>query len=114
MAIQFATAKTFNDMPKRRREEDAEPKRPKKKAPKDDAVPLKALVAKPVPHVPAADIDFPRGGGSSFTPLETKAIRAEALQELKDEQIFKVRCVAQYLTVELPEIRLYRMQASRS
>jgi hypothetical protein len=83
--------KTFNDMPKRRREEDAEPKPPKKKTQKDDVVPLKVLVAKPAPSAPAADIDFPRGGGSSFTPLETKAIRAEAFQELKDEQIFKVR-----------------------
>lgn len=41
--------------------------------------------------VPAPDeIDFPRGGGSSFTPLEQKAIRAEAIKEA-DEEIFKVR-----------------------
>jgi len=76
-------------MHKRQREEDAESKRPKKKVQRSDAVPLKAFVPKPA--APAAEIDFPRGGGSSFTPLETKAIRAEALQELKDEQIFNVR-----------------------
>jgi len=27
------------------------------------------------------EVDFPRGGGSSFTPIEVKAIQAEALQE---------------------------------
>ena len=79
-------------MPKRQREEGAESKHPKKKAQKSDAVPLKAFIRKPfVPSsAPAAEIDFPRGGGSSFTPLEKQAIRAEALQELKDEQIFGV------------------------
>lgn len=83
---------------KRPRDQKDEPKpdskRPKK-APKPTpaaAVPLKALTAtRPAPPPPAAEIDFPRGGGSSFTPLESKAIRKEALQELKDEQIFKVR-----------------------
>ena len=37
----------------------------------------------------AEEIDFPRGGGSSFTPIEVKAIRAEALQEA-DEELFEV------------------------
>lgn len=36
------------------------------------------------------EIDFPRGGGSSFTPLEQKAIRAEAIKEA-NEEIFRVR-----------------------
>ena len=36
------------------------------------------------------DTDFPRGGGTSFTPLEVKAIRAEAAQEA-DQELFKVR-----------------------
>jgi rRNA biogenesis protein RRP5 len=40
----------------------------------------------------AEDIDFPRGGGTSFTPLEVKAIRAEGLKEAEDE-LFKVRLV---------------------
>lgn len=35
------------------------------------------------------EVDFPRGGGSSFTPLELKAIRAEAVKEANNE-IFKV------------------------
>lgn len=35
------------------------------------------------------EVDFPRGGGTSFTPLEVKAIRAEAVQEANVE-LFKV------------------------
>jgi hypothetical protein len=35
------------------------------------------------------EVDFPRGGGTSFTPLEVKAIRAEAVQEANAE-LFKV------------------------
>ncbi|KAK0466399.1 uncharacterized protein EV420DRAFT_1617656 [Desarmillaria tabescens] len=36
----------------------------------------------------ADDIDFPRGGGTSYTPLEVKTIRAEALKEA-DRELFK-------------------------
>ncbi|KXN86783.1 rRNA biogenesis protein RRP5 [Leucoagaricus sp. SymC.cos] len=36
----------------------------------------------------AEEVDFPRGGGTSFTPLEVKAIRAEAVKEA-DEALFK-------------------------
>ncbi|KAJ7071209.1 hypothetical protein C8F01DRAFT_1109545 [Mycena amicta] len=36
----------------------------------------------------ADDVDFPRGGGTSFTPLEVKAIRAEAVKEA-NAQLFK-------------------------
>ncbi|KAH9937237.1 U3 snoRNP-associated protein Rrp5 [Fomitopsis serialis] len=36
-------------------------------------------------RINAEEVDFPRGGGTSFTPLEVKAIRAEAAQEAKDE-----------------------------
>ncbi len=44
----------------------------------------------PVTSVLSKDeVDFPRGGGSSFTPVEYKQIRAEAIKELKDE-VFKV------------------------
>ena len=51
----------------------------------------KAKTVAPPPAISAPDeIDFPRGGGSSFTPLEQKAIRAEAIKEA-DEEIFKVR-----------------------
>ena len=35
------------------------------------------------------DVDFPRGGGTTFTPVEVKAIRAEAAKEAEDE-IFQV------------------------
>ena len=36
------------------------------------------------------EVDFPRGGGTSFTPLEVKAIRAEAVKEANAE-LFEVR-----------------------
>jgi rRNA biogenesis protein RRP5 len=37
----------------------------------------------------AEEVDFPRGGGTSFTPIEVKAIRTEALQEANGE-LFEV------------------------
>lgn len=40
--------------------------------------------------LPAEEIDFPRGGGTSFTPLEVKTIRAEAVKEANVE-LFEVR-----------------------
>lgn len=39
------------------------------------------------------EVDFPRGGGTSFTPVEYKSIRAQAIQELKEEEVFKVNNV---------------------
>ncbi|KAG6832513.1 hypothetical protein H0H92_000142 [Tricholoma furcatifolium] len=33
----------------------------------------------------AEEVDFPRGGGTSFTPLEVKNIRAEAVKEANEE-----------------------------
>lgn len=57
------------------------------------------------PSVPASnlvqdEVDFPRGGGTSFTPLEVKAIRAEAVKEA-NEELFNVRilCVHYYLII---------------
>lgn len=38
---------------------------------------------------PNDEVDFPRGGGTSFTPAEVKTIRAEAQREAH-EDIFKV------------------------
>jgi len=35
------------------------------------------------------EVDFPRGGGTSFTPLEVKTFRAEAVKEANAE-LFKV------------------------
>jgi rRNA biogenesis protein RRP5 len=37
----------------------------------------------------AEEVDFPRGGGTSFTPLEVKTIRAEAVKEA-NEELFEV------------------------
>lgn len=36
-------------------------------------------------NLTADEVDFPRGGGTSFTPLEVKTIRAEAMKEANDE-----------------------------
>jgi len=41
------------------------------------------------PSGPSDEVDFPRGGGTSFTPAEVKTIRAEAQREA-NEEIFKV------------------------
>ena len=41
------------------------------------------------PSGPSDEVDFPRGGGTSFTPAEVKTIRAEAQREAT-EAIFKV------------------------
>lgn len=35
------------------------------------------------------EVDFPRGGGTSFTPLEVKSIQAEAVKEA-NEELFEV------------------------
>ncbi|KAJ7596847.1 hypothetical protein C8J56DRAFT_918480 [Mycena floridula] len=37
------------------------------------------------PSVLTEEVDFPRGGGTSFTPLEVKSIRAEGLKEANEE-----------------------------
>jgi hypothetical protein len=44
----------------------------------------------PVTNLVQEEVDFPRGGGTSFTPLEVKAIRAEAVKEA-NEELFHVR-----------------------
>jgi rRNA biogenesis protein RRP5 len=43
----------------------------------------------PPSNLTTEEVDFPRGGGTSFTPIEVKAIRAEALQEA-DSELFEV------------------------
>jgi rRNA biogenesis protein RRP5 len=40
-------------------------------------------------NVVPGEIDFPRGGGTTLTPQEVKAIRVEAMTEADD--LFKVR-----------------------
>jgi len=46
----------------------------------------------------AEEVDFPRGGGTSFTPLEVKTIRAEAVKEA-NEELFEVRLLT-YRTMQ--------------
>jgi rRNA biogenesis protein RRP5 len=60
-----------------------------------------AKVEKPAPV--AEDVDFPRGGGTSFTPLEVKTIRAEAVKEA-DEALFKVRNQIEFSGSELENL----------
>jgi rRNA biogenesis protein RRP5 len=68
---------------KKREREDVEPaKKPKKTKFADDDT--KTL--KPAPE----ELDFPRGGGSTFTPLEYKKIRTEAFKEADAEVVFEV------------------------
>ena len=45
--------------------------------------------------LPLEELDFPRGGGTSFTPVEVKAIRAEAVKEA-NEELFKVCRIIRY------------------
>lgn len=44
----------------------------------------------PVSSLVSDDIDFPRGGGTTLTPLEVKTLRAEAAKEV-DKELFAVR-----------------------
>lgn len=82
---------------KRSLEDAASPKAKKYKLAADGSTAKKEKRAKskgdkPLEHVLNAapeEIDFPRGGGTTFTAQEVKAIRAEAIQEADD--LFKVR-----------------------
>lgn len=51
----------------------------------------------PPSKLQAEEVDFPRGGGTSFTPLEVKAIRAEAVKEANAE-IFTVGSLISFST----------------
>ena len=44
------------------------------------------------PDDKANEVDFPRGGGSNFTPLEHKIIENEAISEVNDE-LFKAKSI---------------------
>jgi rRNA biogenesis protein RRP5 len=39
----------------------------------------------PVSALTLEEVDFPRGGGTSLTPLEVKTIQAEAYREVNEE-----------------------------
>ncbi|KAH9898165.1 U3 snoRNP-associated protein Rrp5 [Cubamyces lactineus] len=66
---------------------------PKAKKTKTDTPSKKSVEKAPKPAQPvstliADEIDFPRGGGTSLTPLEVKALRAEAVKEA-DKELFE-------------------------
>ena len=72
---------------KKRGREEAEPvKKPKKiKFTNDETKPTSKLAPE--------EFDFPRGGGSAFTPLEYKKLRSEAFKEADAELVFEVSLV---------------------
>ena len=47
----------------------------------------------PRSNLTSDEVDFPRGGGTSFTPIEVKAIHAEALQEANGELFEVCPCI---------------------
>lgn len=58
----------------------------------------------------AEDVDFPRGGGTSFTPLEVKAFRAEAVKEANAELftvslLLQVQFLYQPLTLKEDDVK---------
>lgn len=55
----------------------------------DQDKPKAERLPQPVSNLVSEEVDFPRGGGTSFTPLEVKAFRAEAIKEANDE-LFEV------------------------
>jgi rRNA biogenesis protein RRP5 len=76
-------------------------KRDKKKAKEKVDKPLQTSNLVP------EEIDFPRGGGTTYTPQQVNAIRAEAIKEA--DELFKVRmhwnylCAIPHATVALKE-----------
>ncbi|KAJ4002507.1 hypothetical protein F5050DRAFT_1802449 [Lentinula boryana] len=55
-------------------------KRSKTSRQAEDTQPIPAIS-----NLTADEVDFPRGGGTSFTPLEVKTIRAEAMKDANEE-----------------------------
>lgn len=49
------------------------------------------------------DVDFPRGGGTTFTPLEVKTIRAEAVKEANAE-LFEVGALMVYVLATIKTV----------
>ncbi|KIM88562.1 hypothetical protein PILCRDRAFT_813517 [Piloderma croceum F 1598] len=77
-------------MPKRVLDEGSSTHRAKKVklADKDKNSKAKEQLIEAPSKLTTEEVDFPRGGGSSFTPIEVKAIRAEALREA-DSELFE-------------------------
>jgi rRNA biogenesis protein RRP5 len=55
---------------------------------------------KPLQTVVSGEVDFPRGGGTSFTPLEVKTIRAEGVKEANEELFDVIVLIQKYSTLE--------------
>lgn len=95
---------------KRTQECDDTQKRKKAKLSKE----VGAENAAPVTSVLSKDeVDFPRGGGTTFSAIEYKQIRTEALKEMKDD-VFKVGLLCfQVGDVSLTSILLRRLGRRR-
>jgi len=79
--------------------EDASSTRKVKKL-KTDSDKKKSKSQTATPSALPEEVDFPRGGGTSFTPLEVKAIQAEAVKEA-NEELIKVRQIVNFSPVLL-------------
>ena len=64
---------------------------PRKKKAKLSNVRHQENESAPVATVLPGEVDFPRGGGSAFTPAEYKSIRNEAFREADEELDVRVR-----------------------
>ena len=79
---------------------------PKAKKSKTEGPPKKSKERAEKPTQPVSvlmsdDIDFPRGGGTTLTPVEVKTLRAEAAKEA-DKELFAVRFMS--LVSGFPEL----------
>ncbi|KAK2461613.1 hypothetical protein APHAL10511_006076 [Amanita phalloides] len=73
---------------KKRASEEAHSTRRSKKVKSAVSTDVKQSKARPSSTLLTDDVDFPRGGGTSLTPAEVKAIRAEGIREA-NEELFK-------------------------
>ena len=64
--------------------------RAKKTRTEDKSKKSKDKTTQPASTLVVDDVDFPRGGGTTLTPLEVKTLRAEAAKEA-DKELFAVR-----------------------
>ena len=69
---------------KRTLEDSSSPQKSKKTKTQKTEKSAKKTASQPTSTLVQEEVDFPRAGGSSFTPLEVKAIRAEAVKEAND------------------------------
>lgn len=71
-------------MPSKKRSLDEE------QPPKSKKIRVNNEEAPAVSNLFSTEIDFPRGGGTSLTPLEYRNVRAEAIREADAEVVFAV------------------------